>query len=58
MIFYLICLYFSMVDGIVNVTNTTTTDLPILEIVRYIPIFILMAVTILYMGFRCFCENH
>lgn len=47
-----------MVDGIVNVTNTTTTDLPILEIVRYIPIFILMAVTILYMGFRCFCENH
>ena len=47
-----------MVDGIVNVTNTTTTDLPILEIVSYIPIFILMAVTILYMGFRCFCENH
>ena len=47
-----------MVDGIVNVTNTTTTDIPILEIVRYIPIFILIAVTILYMGFRCFCENH
>jgi len=58
MIFYLIWLYFSMVDGMVNVTNTTTTTVPIVEIVRYIPIFILIAITILYMGFRCFCENH
>ena len=47
-----------MVDGMVNVTNTTTTEPSILEIVRYVPIFLLIAVTILYMGFRCFCENH
>ena len=60
MIVYFFLLFFGLVDSLENVTITNTTgDIILVEtILRYIPIFILIFITFLWIGFRCFCDNY